>query len=99
MISSNVVTPCFLLSDVVCRFGGGRSSNEKVSSRSFISSCRVKGVRSFQTLDAPLGAWSLFQKKGLSRFLGRITLGVLDLFQADGGGGGPGGGGGGGGPP
>ena len=69
----------------------GEFSRENVSSRS----PRLNGVcedASLHTVDATLDASTLFQKKGLSLFVGRTILGLPGL-KAPGGGGGPGGGG------
>lgn len=92
VMSNNVVTVCFLelvIAEVAA--GVAELSSENASSRSF----RLKVVdknASLHTVDATFDASTLFQKKGLSRFVGRTTLGFPN-FKALGGGGGPGGGG------
>lgn len=91
-MSNNVVTVCFLgpaIAEVAA--GEGGFSSENVSSRSL----RLKAVdenASLHTVDVTFDASTLFQKKGLSRLVGRIILDFPNL-KTLGGGGGPGGGG------
>jgi hypothetical protein len=104
VMSNNVVTACLFglnIAEVVA--GVGEFSSENVSSRSL----RLKTVddnASFHTVDATFEASTLFQKKGLSRLVGRTILDFPNLKAlgeggGKGGGGIPGGGGGGGGAP
>lgn len=92
VMSNRVVTVCFLGPAIAEEAAGvGEFSSEKVSSRSLKLNA-VDENASFHTVYVTFEASTLFQKKGLSRLVGRTILDFPNL-KALGGGGGPGGGG------